>query len=154
YSLEGDTYTECARFFDGELPTAFESTAESGTVLTTFKRVSSRSGQGDGRTDRPQGQWRPVSFVVGGDRAGEDELKGSVLNSRGEAYHTRIVRTSHGTVKVNGVGTPKELDLTYTDTRLKGKSELGVYERDGDTLTIQFSDFGRPRPTVIDPKNR
>jgi uncharacterized protein (TIGR03067 family) len=86
------------------------------------------------------GTWRPVAAEVDGLKAPEERLKESVV-TRDEAGNLVARRGDkiimEGTVKkINATKKPKTIDSEITAGDNKGKTILGIYELEGDTLRI------------------
>jgi uncharacterized protein (TIGR03067 family) len=58
-----------------------------------------------------------------------------------------------GAFKIDPSKKPKVMDLMPEDGQYKGKTLLGIYELDGDTLKICFAEPGKDRPTEFSSKN-
>jgi uncharacterized protein (TIGR03067 family) len=54
-----------------------------------------------------------------------------------------------GAIKVDPTKTPKHYDVTVTSGPRKGLTAAGLYELDGDTLTLCFPLRGKERPTAV-----
>jgi uncharacterized protein (TIGR03067 family) len=52
-----------------------------------------------------------------------------------------------GMFKIDPGQSPRTIDMTPTAGRYKGKTLLGIYKLEGDTLTICFAEPGKDRPT-------
>jgi uncharacterized protein (TIGR03067 family) len=57
-----------------------------------------------------------------------------------------------GTVRVNPAAKPAAIDFLHSDGTLKGRSWLGIYRLEGDTLTVcdNASDMTKGRPAAFE----
>ena len=99
--------------------------------------------------DKPlEGKWELTSL----ERDGKPDaaMQGAVRVHEGDKYSL----TPKGGKTVTGTYTAdaKTLDMKPDDGRYKGKTLLGIYKIEGDTLTICFADPGQPRPTEFASK--
>jgi uncharacterized protein (TIGR03067 family) len=103
------------------------------------------------------GTWKPISSETDGNKTPEERLKdsrmtryenGKVIGKRGDTV------VLEGMVKkIDAAKKPKTIDTEITMGELKGKTILGIYELDGDTLKvcIVLPDRGE-RPTEFSAK--
>src|SRR5205823_3949022 len=94
------------------------------------------SGQADG-------QDMPKQFVDGGKRVAKD---GEVTITIGGQVFFKAKFTIDATKK------PKTIDYVMTEGFTKGKTQLGIYELDGDTVKFCFAGPGKDRPTDFTAK--
>jgi uncharacterized protein (TIGR03067 family) len=52
-------------------------------------------------------------------------------------------------IKLGGTKSPKTIDMTHEEGPEKGKTELGIYNLQGNTFTFCVNDAGKPRPTKL-----
>jgi uncharacterized protein (TIGR03067 family) len=98
------------------------------------------------------GAWTAVSAERDGKPAAE--LRGHTLTF---ARDTFVIKGAdgktlyRGTYKVDAAKRPASIDFRHTEGELKGKTWLGVYVLDGDSLTIADNavDMTKPRPTRV-----
>jgi uncharacterized protein (TIGR03067 family) len=102
-----------------------------------------------------QGSWEIVGKEFMGKKADKkelDELKGKMVVKEnkvtqwGEESGKKEV-VSEATWKADPKAKPRALDVTYTNTILKGKTVLAIYELKGDTLRVCYALEGEDRPT-------
>src|SRR5262249_36972716 len=95
------------------------------------------------------GVWTFESAEAGGKKAPADELKGLTVTFAGDKYTVKkgdeVIQV--GVQKLAPAKSPKTIDVTVTDGPNKGAVMLGIYEIDGDTLTVCFDEEGKKRPT-------
>ena len=57
-----------------------------------------------------------------------------------------------GRQKLNPDKSPKEVDKAYTEGPNAGKTFVGIYKIDGDTITACFADNDKDRPKEFESK--
>ena len=97
--------------------------------------------------DALQGKWQLVSLDRDGKSA--DVPKDAVRVIKDDTYSIspRPGVTINGTFKIDPTAKPKTIDITQTSGDNKGKTSLGIYDLDGDTLKIAWAPPGKDRPT-------
>jgi RNA polymerase sigma factor (sigma-70 family) len=95
------------------------------------------------------GTWAYVSVEVGGQKVPEEEVKGAKLVFAAEGKFTADKgkgKKMTGTYRLGPAKSPKEITTTTDD----GKTHLGIYKLDGDTLTVCMpEEDGAARPTEL-----
>jgi uncharacterized protein (TIGR03067 family) len=107
-----------------------------------------------------QGSWVIVAREYMGKKATEEEvehLKGemvikdnTVTQWAEEQGKKEVISTS--TFRLDAKARPKAVDVTRTTGDLKGRTTLGIYELDGDSLKVCYSFQGEKRPTEFATK--
>jgi len=104
--------------------------------------------------DDLRGTWVCVSMERNGRKVPEEQYKDGVLIMDGETFTFKrgdeII--TKGTRKLDPTRSPKALDDTHTEGRLKGRSYKGIYELDGDTFKTCNGGLGADRPTEFGTK--
>jgi len=96
-----------------------------------------------------QGTWK----VVGGEENGKAVAlpagveMASVFTATEYSLLFNGQAKEKGTFKLDASASPKALEFTITDGADKGKTQLGIYELNGDTLRLCIAKPGTPRPT-------
>jgi uncharacterized protein (TIGR03067 family) len=102
-----------------------------------------------------QGTWRLISRELDGKKASEEELKDRVVvfDAAGKvsARHGDKI-TFEAAWKIDPTKKPKAVDSTSTLGENKGKTNLGIYELEGDTLRVCLGPIGKERPTEFSSK--
>lgn len=103
---------------------------------------------------RTAGEWRVVAFERDGQKVPKEQLKKwkVVLGKGGDAdfrVEGNVVR-SRATLHPNKK--PRQVDSTYLDGPLEGKTIKGIYKLQGDRMTCCFADPGGARPTEFATK--
>ena len=98
--------------------------------------------------DQLQGEWSMVSGSADGQPMPEEMRKQMKRVCKGD----EVTVTSGGQlflkakVSIDPSKTPKTIDYEMTDGFTKGKTQLGIYELDGDTFRSCFGAPGAERP--------
>jgi uncharacterized protein (TIGR03067 family) len=97
---------------------------------------------------RLQGGWVFVSAERNGNKMPAEMLKQLLITFAAD----KIVLKENGKVTEEARFTldpakkPPAMDVTHTAGRMKGKTALGIYQLEKDTLKLCFSDPGKGRP--------
>jgi uncharacterized protein (TIGR03067 family) len=101
------------------------------------------------------GTWRVLSIEKDGKKTTAEQLEKtrSIFNADGSAMVQREGKTIiQGNFKIDPTKKPKQSEATYTEGELKGKTVLGIYEVDGDSMKICYAFPGKDRPTEFSSK--
>jgi uncharacterized protein (TIGR03067 family) len=169
YELDGSTWKLCLTVSGNTRPTKFKTTPGSGHAFETLKRerVASKKGAFAREERREEkrvpeaapeksepipelkGDWAMVSCVVDG-----HALEKSLV-----AVGRRVTRGNETTmyfgpqlymkarITVDRSVTPIAFDYLCLLGQSTGERQLGIFERDGESLKISFSPPGAPRPS-------
>jgi uncharacterized protein (TIGR03067 family) len=103
---------------------------------------------------RLQGEWSMVSGSADGQEMPEEIRKQLKRVCKGDEATTtmgdRVILKAK--ISVDPSQKPKTINYQMTDGLTKGKTQLGIYELDGDTFKSCFSAPGDPRPTDFTSK--
>jgi uncharacterized protein (TIGR03067 family) len=101
-----------------------------------------------------QGEWSMVSGEIDAQALPEDSVKVAKRSAKGDETTVTIGGTVFMKAKytIDPAKKPKTIDYTMTDGPTKGKTQLGIYELDGDTVKFCFSSPGQDRPTDFTTK--
>lgn len=92
-----------------------------------------------------QGTWELTEAELGGMK-----LPGLIvtLTLENGKYTLKAESEDKGTYKLDAARKPKEVDIKGTEGPNKGKTVLGIYKLDGDTMTVCYDLSGKgTRPT-------
>ncbi|HLJ91984.1 MAG TPA: TIGR03067 domain-containing protein [Gemmataceae bacterium] len=94
-----------------------------------------------------QGTWNVAALEIDGAKIVGPAFQGSKIIVQDDAFTTISMGAAYkGTLKLDQNSTPKKLDLVFTEGPEKGKTNLGIYELDGDTWKICLALAGNTRP--------
>jgi uncharacterized protein (TIGR03067 family) len=100
-----------------------------------------------------EGTWTVVSLESMGRTYPEATIQrmNYRLTVKGNTYswEVRNRQTIGATIKLDIKKNPKKFDLQISEGVLKGKTMLGIYALDGDTLKICYAHAGIDRPTAF-----
>ena len=111
----------------------------------------SAAGAQDGKKEMAllEGEWSMVSGEANGLAMPKEMVeKGKRVAKDGEttiSFSGQIYLKAKFTI--DSSKTPKAIDYMMTDGPTKGKTHLGIYELDGDTVKFCFAAPGKDRPT-------
>ena len=102
--------------------------------------------------EKMQGDWAVVSFVVDGVKAEDDNAQSLFRTVKGNQYTVFLFDKplATGTFKIDATKKPKTID--FTPDKMAGKSILGIYQMDGDTIKTCYAPPGKDRPTQFSSK--
>jgi uncharacterized protein (TIGR03067 family) len=101
-----------------------------------------------------EGEWSMVSAEANGQALPPESVKGA----------KRVAKDGETTITIGGqvffkakftvdpTKKPKAIDYTMTEGPTKGKTHLGIYELEGDTVKFCFAAPGKERPTEFSAK--
>jgi uncharacterized protein (TIGR03067 family) len=98
-----------------------------------------------------EGTWATVSIEAAGQEVtDEDKIKMRKLTTKGDKYTLKVGdETVQGTIEINPGKKPTTIDVKPNSGTNKGKTLLGIYELDGDSLRICLAPPGKDRPTTF-----
>jgi uncharacterized protein (TIGR03067 family) len=104
--------------------------------------------------DAMKGSWQAVGGEEDGKPVKEEDAKQFKLVLDGDKYTFTIENMSkeEGTLKLDPGQKPKAVDVMITTGTDKGKTQLGVYDIEGDTLKLCFVPPGAERPRALAAK--
>ena len=147
YKLEGDTLVSCVAGPNQDRPKAFDASAGTGRSLRTFRREPPPDPAVAAEQARLQGTWSVASMELDGLPTPADSLAGSRLVFDGRKFTAEAGGGAvHGTYKLDLAKSPRAIDVAFTDGPDAGRSALGVYEVDGNSVRICLAPAGKPRP--------
>src|SRR5262245_57159820 len=87
--------------------------------------------------DKIQGTWHVVSVENDGAKRPDEVAKDMKMVIKGDKYtFTAGDMTESGTIKLDPSKKPATIDISITEGDDKGKTQLGIYQIEGDTFKI------------------
>jgi uncharacterized protein (TIGR03067 family) len=125
-------------------------------MIAVLALVTAADGQDAVKKDMAllEGEWSMVS----GEANGISMPKEAVQSGKRVATEGETTITIGGQVYfkakfiIDPTKKPKAIDYTMTEGPTKGKTHLGIYELDGDTVKFCFAATGQDRPTDFTAK--
>ena len=164
YKLEGDTLRLCLATRGTVRPSSFASTPGSGLALETLTRgdapAAAKAKTQRSRKSAPvtpdvasatefEGEWRMVSAIMDGKPMDKSMVKWVKRVTQGN--QSTVYAGPQVMMKVeftsDSSNTPKTIDYINTAGSHKGKTQLGIYEFEGELLKICVAAPGAGRPT-------
>lgn len=100
-----------------------------------------------GELKRLSGTFQVTRFEADGVKSSEATLKTMLVIQKGADWEFRSGGDSTtGTDTVNPARSPREIDATYTNGHLRGRTAKGIYKIEGDTVTYCWAEPGLERP--------
>src|SRR5439155_15768636 len=126
-------------------------------ALLAFAGLASGGDPAKKDLDAMQGKWSVQSIKESdGKNPPDDELKNLEVIVKDDTmkiiYVPKKDTLDAFKLKLDPAKKPKAVDFTHTEGPDKGKTELGIYKIEGDTVTICVNDFEKERPTEFKTK--
>jgi uncharacterized protein (TIGR03067 family) len=154
YEVDGDSWKLCLTVGSKKRPERFVTRAGSGHALETLRRAAATGPDNKRPAAALEGEWSMVSGEIGGRPMPEAFVKTGRRVAKGDETTVtlggRTFLTSKYTVDTSKK--PYAIDYTMTDGPTKGKTQLGIYELDGDTVRFCFAAPGKDRPTKFEAR--
>jgi uncharacterized protein (TIGR03067 family) len=171
YEIKGDSWKLCIATQGSVRPSRFGTKPGDGFVFETLTRgdiasdttaalpkrknqteanaAKISSSPSDKRLAEFQGEWSMVSGVMNGQAMDKSAVQWVRRITTGDeiAVCAGPQTLMKMTFTIDPSISPKGIDYMNTAGSNKGKTQLGVYEFDGDQLTVCVSSPGAPRPT-------
>jgi RNA polymerase sigma factor (sigma-70 family) len=105
----------------------------------------------EAKSDKLEGTWQVTTFIKDGNEGPKEDAEATKLVLSGESF-TLIHREEKvtGKFKADPSQKPATFDIEVTEGDKAGESQMGIYELNGDTLTICTAHKGSPRPTKFE----
>jgi uncharacterized protein (TIGR03067 family) len=97
-----------------------------------------------------EGTWKVVDQEKG--KKSDEPLTARTVEFRGDRYTIKAADTvfEEGTFEANARHSPRQIDITVTSGKDKGKKWHGVYELEGDNLRMTVSPAHKPLPDSLE----
>jgi len=171
YEIKGDSWKLCIATQGTVRPSRFGTKPGDGFVFETLTRgeipaettatlpkkrkateaKTTKASSSDKRLAEFQGEWRMVSGVMNGQAMDQSTLQWVRRITQGNeiAVIAGPQTLMKMTFTVDPSTSPQSIDYVNTAGSNKGKTQLGIYQFDGDLLTVCVSAPGAARPTTF-----
>jgi uncharacterized protein (TIGR03067 family) len=150
YELDGDHWRICLATTSGPAPVRFATSPGSGFALETLERGTAQAPEiaSQGAITEIEGEWQMVSCIRNGDALDETMVKTGRRVTRGSqtsvSFGDQLFLQASFTVDASQY--PKTIDLANTRGPAAGKTQLGIYELEGEVMKICYAGPRTPRP--------
>ncbi len=128
-----------------------------GAIMATDGLGNDDPAKGD--LDKLKGTWLTASLVNNGKTLVDDKTppkEGPItkLAYDGDKWIVKVgdKTVASGIFKIDAKKSPKEIDVMDASGMKNDKTQLGIYELDGDTYKYCLAPAGKPRPTEFTSK--
>ena len=159
YRLDGDTWTICLATRGTVRPTEFSTRPGTGVALEILKRdangahrpapaAAAAKAKGAGPATELEGEWTMVSGLMDGQAMPPEAVSYGRRTSRGDLTTLKFGPQTifKARTTLNSSETPRAIDYAHLEGMHAGKTQLGIYECDGETLKVCSSTPGQARP--------
>jgi len=154
FEFVGETWRLCLNLTGKDRPKEFATWPNSDLALETLRHVEkvvappetkSKSSLPLEPAPELEGEWAMISCVSSGEALEECFVKLGRRKAKGNEIAVLMAGNviMQANFTVDRSQTPATIDYVLKD----GRSQLGIYELDGQTLRVNFSSPGQPRPT-------
>jgi uncharacterized protein (TIGR03067 family) len=162
YECDGDTFKLCLATRGTTRPSKFASTPGSGFALeflTRGQRVAPTKNKATTTASKPsaprtelEGEWQMVSGVMNGSAMNKSDVQWVKRTMTGN--ETTVTAGPQvmlkATFTIDPSTSPKTIDYILDHGPGKGKGQLGIYELEGDLLTVCMAAPGAARATKFE----
>jgi uncharacterized protein (TIGR03067 family) len=122
-----------------------------GAGLLATQAWADKSPAKEAKANKLEGAWQVTAFIKDGNEAPKEDVETIKLVLEGETF-TLMHREEKvtGKFKADPGQKPATFDIEVTEGDKAGESQLGIFELDGDKLTICTAHKGLPRPTAFE----
>jgi len=167
FELKGDRWRLCLQMTGKERPTRFATRPGAGLALETLERTKAGLKQ-KGTTPRGKATAAPADFPTEPVPELEGEWTMTACSHSGEAlkpeflkWGKRVAKGNETTVfmgkqvilraryAIDRSRQPNTIDYLLTHGPASGKKQLGIFQLEGESLTVSFASPGQPRPADL-----
>ena len=158
YEIEGGQWRLCLATRGDARPKTFATQPACGHALQVLQRVQGAPQASTKPAEAPpvsksptelEGEWSLVSGFLNGKPMDDIMVQYGVRAFRGNRTTLKFGPQTYidAIFTLDASQTPPAIDYSHTKGMYAGKSQLGIYQCDGQTLTLSSSPPGQPRPT-------
>ena len=159
YELDGDDWKLCLATLGGARPTGVATKPRTGHALEVLRRGEVKVEPVEevvptGPATELEGEWSMESGFMDGHPMDKSMVKHGKRVTRGNVTSVLFGPQvfMRGTFTLDSSKTPKAIDLAHSEGMHAGKTQLGIYECDGETMRISYATPGQPRPSDFEPR--